>query len=356
MINLVEASVGEHTAAADRESALTCHGRRGGIRAEFLDFRDRTRGHLRLDEVRAQIDHGRFVWIDVDCGAADARALLEAMPPDACRGIDLAAILARQSDGPSEAVSALRRTERLLHVVLVGVAVQEADEEGVRLDVVIGEGFLLTLHRAPNAVISAVRRDYVHDFEQHATTPSFLVYEICNEQVEQFLAAQGRLEEEVETMRLALRQAADEATLDRLAEVSGRLLALRKRVLPVRRVFEELVSRKTTLISEATLGFLGGMIGTLERLLADIASNREILESALNLSLTVMSHRTNQTMNRLAVVSTIFLPLTFLCGVYGMNFEVMPEVRWAHGYVYFWTLSTAIALTLVLLLRRARLL
>ena len=69
-----------------------------------------------------------------------------------------------------------------------------------------------------------------------------------------------------------------------------------------------------------------------------------------------MSHRTNQTMNRLAVVSTIFLPLTFLCGVYGMNFDVMPETRWAHGYIYFWALSAVITLSLLVLLRRSRLL
>ena len=104
----------------------------------------------------------------------------------------------------------------------------------------------------------------------------------------------------------------------------------------MRRALDELTSRKTTLVSEATLTFLGGMIDTLERLVSDIAADREILETALNLSLTVMSHRTNQTMNRLAVVSTIFLPLTFICGIYGMNFEGMPEVDWAHGYIYFW--------------------
>jgi hypothetical protein len=79
-------------------------------------------------------------------------------------------------------------------------------------------------------------------------------------------------------------------------------------------------------------------------------------ESAVNLSLTFTAHRTNLTMNRLAVVSTIFLPLTFLCGVYGMNFEVLPEVRWAHGYTSFWVLSTIITIVLLVLLRRLRLL
>jgi magnesium transporter len=61
-------------------------------------------------------------------------------------------------------------------------------------------------------------------------------------------------------------------------------------------------------------------------------------------------------MNRLAVVSTIFLPLTFICGIYGMNFEGMPEVDWAHGYIYFWGLSACITAGLVVFLRRARLL
>ena len=312
-----------------------------GIRAEFFDFADRSRGRLRLDEVRAQISQGRFVWIDVDCATTDATLDWDALPHDICRGIDINALRDLHSSTDSEPVASLRRAERLLHIVLVGATHSEPPAELPRLDIVIGEGLLLTIHRGPNAVLSAVRRDYVHDFEQHATTPSFLIYEICNQQVEQFLAVEGRLEEEVEATRLALRQAAGEAAFHRLAEVSGRLLGLRKRVVLVRRVFEELVSRKTILISDATLGFLGGMIGTLERLLADIASNREILETALQLSITVMSHRTNQTMNRLAVVSTIFLPLTFLCGVYGMNFAAMPELSWRYGYVFAISLMVA---------------
>jgi magnesium transporter len=190
----------------------------------------------------------------------------------------------------------------------------------------------------------------------HASTPSFLLYELCNKQVEMLLATNGKIDAEVERTRLALRHSADENALESLGQVSDRLLSLRKQVLPTRRLFEELVARKTSLVSDTTLGFIGGMIDTLERLLADIAADREILDTSLQHSLTVMSHRTNQTMNRLAVVSTIFLPLTFLCGVYGMNFEIMPEVQWVHGYLFFWILSLAITTTLVVVLRRARLL
>ncbi len=70
----------------------------------------------------------------------------------------------------------------------------------------------------------------------------------------------------------------------------------------------------------------------------------------------MVTHRTNQIMNRLTVVSVIFLPLTFLCGVYGMNFRVMPELQWHYGYGIFWVLAALLTAILVAIMRRNRLL
>ena len=327
-----------------------------GIRAEFLDFRDRSRGRLSPSEIRGEIDRGRFVWLDVDVALVEADLVEATVPPQACPGVDFRQLVNDHTTLRSPPAAALRRTDRLLQLTFLGGAACGPDDPGERLDVVIGAGFLVTVHRGASGVLDAVRRGYVHDFEQHATTPSFLLYELCNEQVEQFLAVKTRLEDEVEDTRRALADEFDQTAFASVASVSARLLTLRRRVLPVRRALEELTSRKTVLVSEATLPFLAAMIQSLERLLSDIAADREILETALNLSLTVMSHRTNQTMNRLAVVSTIFLPLTFICGIYGMNFEAMPEVDWAHGYIYFWALSACVTAGVFVSLRRSRLL
>lgn len=340
------------TSAASLDAGI----RPAGIRAEFLDFHDRSRGSLYPTEIRGEIDRGRFVWIDVDVAVLDGGLIDEAFPPHVCPGVDLRRLVDDHSKPCSPGMAGLRRTDQLLHLTFLGGAACSPDDPCERLDVVVGEGFLVTVHRGPNGVLDAVRRDYVHDFEKHAATPSFLLYEICNEQVEQFLAVQAGLEDEVEATRRGLAAEVDQAAFLAVAAVSSKLLTLRRRVLPVRRALDELTSRKTMLVSEATLAFLGGMIDTLERLLSDIAADREILETALNLSLTVMSHHTNQTMNRLTVVSTIFLPLSFICGIYGMNFDGIPEVDWPHGYLYFWGLCGCITAGLVLLLRRARLL
>jgi magnesium transporter len=72
--------------------------------------------------------------------------------------------------------------------------------------------------------------------------------------------------------------------------------------------------------------------------------------------MSLVAHKTNRTMSRLTVVSIIFLPLTFLCGVYGMNFEVLPEKDWDYGYLYFWMLVAAITGGLLWLMRRNKVL
>lgn len=325
-----------------------------GVQAEFLDFVTKSHGQLALHDIPYAIAEEKFVWIDVDCGEVAPDVLHELLPDGAVADFD--PVLLTREGCCAARVSELRKNESGFQVSLVGLVDGADGFVGQCLQMIVGEGFLVTVRQGPSAVLREVRRTYLRDFRLHATTPSFLIYEIFDEQVDQYLRLQNRLETEVEVTRQKLLKQSDEATLLDLADASNQLLALRKHVMPTRRVLEELVARKSSFISDATLTFLGGMISTLERLLSDITSNLGILESSMNLSLTMTTLRTNVVMNRLVVVSTVFLPLTFLCGVYGMNFESIPELGWVHGYKFFWGISTAITVSLVVLLRRAKLL
>jgi magnesium transporter len=127
-------------------------------------------------------------------------------------------------------------------------------------------------------------------------------------------------------------------------------------LLPARSVLTDLSSRRSLFISEATQPFLANMVGTLEHVLQDLLVDRDILSESLNLYMSVVSHRTNQVMKRLTVVSVVFLPLTFLCGVYGMNFDVLPELHWKLGYLFFWITALVIVVGLLFLMRRSRIL
>jgi magnesium transporter len=114
----------------------------------------------------------------------------------------------------------------------------------------------------------------------------------------------------------------------------------------------ELSSRKSPFISETTQPFLESMAGTMERLGSDLTTEREVLNETLNLYMGMVSHRTNKVVNRLTVISAIFLPLSFLCGVYGMNLKNIPETRWEYGYALFWLVALGISATLLVVMRR----
>lgn len=320
------------------------------ITAVDFDFESKVDREIGLDEVQAAVGDRRFVWIDVSAtDAAEARSLL--------RSLGLLAEEVIEAALHNEPSTQHARYESYIHLVVSGCRQRGAKFELERVDAVIGERFLITIHRGPVEFMNAVRRDYKSDFRKFARSPSFLIYEIWDHLIENYLTVQKLMEERVELLQNELRSdRVDDAVFKRLSELGADLLHFRKILLPARSVLMDLSTRRSLFISEATQSFLANMVGTLEHVLQDLLVDRDILSESLNLYMSMVSHRTNQVMKRLTVVSVVFLPLTFLCGVYGMNFEVLPELQWRYGYAFFWAVAGAIVTLLLLLMRRARIL
>jgi magnesium transporter len=226
-----------------------------------------------------------------------------------------------------------------------------------RVSVTLGERFMVTIHRGRVQFLDGVRQDYRADFVSFAKTPSFLLYEIWDHLIANYLDAQTIMGDRVERLQDELRrETVDDGVFARVSALGADLLHFRKLLLPVRATLADMSTRRSLVLSEATQTFLANMVGTVDHLLQDMLVDRDILTEALNLHMSMVSHRTNQVMKKLTVVSVVFLPLTFLVGVYGMNFEIFPELRWHYGYVYFWGLVVAAVATLLYVLRRSRLL
>ena len=220
----------------------------------------------------------------------------------------------------------------------------------------MGANYLLTLHKGAPVFLEAVRRSYVQDFIRFAQSPSFLLYELWDHLIDNYLSVHKKFEDRVEAVQQMLNGDVKDSIFAETSELDADLLHLRKVVLPARAVLTDLSTRKSPFVSEATQPYLGNMVGTIERVLQDVLVDRDILAGSLNNYMSLVAHKTNQIMSKLTVVSIIFLPLTFLCGVYGMNFEVLPELKWEHGYIYFWTAAGVIVVGLLFLMRRNKLL
>lgn len=318
------------------------------IRAVELDFDARVETEHDLDGALAAVGAGRFTWIDVDAAdPAAARDLLRRLrvPDEVAEGA-----------ASGEATTQHTRHPSCLHLVLSGCRMRDSVFDLERLDVVISEHYLVTLRSGRVGFLDSVKRSYRDDFQHHARTPSFLIYELWDHLLDNYTEVQKRFEERVEAMQSRLIGDVDKDVFAELSELGGDLLRFRRVLLPGRAVLTDLSTRKSRFVSEATQPFLAGMVGRLERVLQDLLVDREILAESLNLYLSMVGHRTNEVMRRLTAVSVVFLPLTFLAGVYGMNFDVMPELRWAWGYPVFWTVALLMAVGLMALLARKRLL
>jgi magnesium transporter len=320
-----------------------------------LDFERREERAIALEDARESMRQGRFVWIDLDAADPDeGKRILAAL---GLVGDDVVELALR--DEPSTQYG---RYDDYVHLVVSGYRRRkreqlEDDFEFERVSISLGERFLLTTHRGPVQFLAAVRRDYHADFVRFAKTPSFLLYELLDHLVENYLDVQQAMGERVERLQAELQRGdVDDGLFARASQLGADLLHFRKVLLPTRATLADLSSRRSLVLGEATQRFLGNLVGSVDHLLQDMLVDRDILSESVNLYMSMVGHRTNQVMKKLTVVSIVFLPLTFLVGVYGMNFEVFPELRWRYGYVYFWGLVVAVIVGLLRLLRRSRVL
>ena len=337
---------GEHANAAG--SALRLEGLDPLCSIVELDFKTKQHRRLTLDEFRQSMADGKFVWIDVDvANAEDARKLLPKL-----EGLYAAEII--EDSLTREPATQIGRYEDFLHLVLSGCRLAGRKFDLERVDVMMGENFMLTLHKGQPVFLEAVRKSYIADFVRFAQSPSFLLYELWDHLIDNYLSVHKRFEERVEEVQANLIGDVEDKVFAEASELGSDLLHLRKVVLPARAVLTDLSTRKSPFVSEATQPYLGNMVGTIERVLQDVLVDRDILAGSLNNYMSLVAHKTNKVMSRLTVVSIIFLPLTFLCGVYGMNFDILPEKGWKYGYLYFWLVVAAIAVGIIGFMKRKK--
>ncbi len=314
-----------------------------------LDFKTKQHRKIGLGDVRGSIDAGRFVWIDVDIAQSEAaRKVLTTL--------NLCAPEIVEDAMSREPATQIARYDEYIHLVLSGCRLSGNKFDLERVDAMMGERYLLTLHKGSPVFLEAVRKSYVTDFVRFAQSPSFLLYELWDHLIDNYLFIHKKFEERVEQVQAQLVGEVEERVFNDASELGSDLLHLRKVVLPARAVLTDLSTRKSPFVSEATQPYLNNMVGTIERVLQDVLVDRDILAGSLNNYMSLVAHKTNKVMGKLTVVSFIFLPLTFLCGVYGMNFDVIPELKWESGYYVFWGIVVTFVVGLVWIMKRIKLL
>lgn len=318
-----------------------------------LDFATKQERSITPDELPGLLDSPLFFWVDIDCAHCPDQGPQCGRCEAVLRTLRISEVVMAEVLGPDRE-GRYDVYEDCLHFAVTEAKLQENRLQTAHVDVVLGLNYLVTYRRREADFVKQMRRTYRDDFHKFARSPGFLLYEIGDYLIESYRRTLRGFQESVEQVQLQLFGDVDDGIFRHVSELTQDILVFRKVVLSSRELMHELATRRSPFVSETTQPFLDNMAGTLERLGGDLTTEREVLNETLNLYMGMVSHRTNKVVNRLTVISAVFLPLSFLCGVYGVNLKGVPEFEWNFGYAYFWGLCLVIAGTLMFFMRRRK--
>jgi magnesium transporter len=182
----------------------------------------------------------------------------------------------------------------------------------------------------------------------------YLAYAIMDVVVKDYSTILDEMEGAIELFEERAIDVEDHAFIGDLQRMKQNLLRVRRVIWPLRENLSLLLHTETELLNEETRPFFkdvyDGVIQTAETL----EIYRELLAGAMEINLSAVSNRMNSVMKVLTIISTIFIPLTFIVGVYGMNFRFMPELEVPYAYPLIWGIMIAVVAGMLLLFRRRR--
>ena len=182
----------------------------------------------------------------------------------------------------------------------------------------------------------------------------YLAYALMDAVIDNYFLVLEKLGERIELLEDELVADPRPATVRAIHELKRHLIFLRKSVWPLREVVGALERGESALIQKETAVYLRDTYDHTIQVIDTLETYRDMISGMLDIYLSSISNRMNEIMKVLTIIATIFIPLTFIVGVYGMNFHYMPELEWRWGYAVVWGIMAAVALGMLVYFRRKR--
>jgi len=205
--------------------------------------------------------------------------------------------------------------------------------EAEQLSIVFGKNYLVTFQESPGDFFGDLRAEIkIAGSVVRKMGPDFLACRIIDTIVDNYFNAIESFGDLIEDKQDELMANPTRRTLNSIQGIKKSMMQLRQYVWPVREILSELGKKESPLIMEKTVAYFRDVYDRIFEAMDLIENTREMVGSLIDIYLSSMSNRTNEVMKVLTVVATIFIPLTFIVGLYGMNFRYMPELNSEWGY------------------------
>lgn len=224
-----------------------------------------------------------------------------------------------------------------------------------QVSVLLGSNWVVSLQERPGDVFEEVRQRIRHSKGKIRNMNSdYLAYSLIDAIVDNYFIILEKLAERVESLDEKLLSNPSPDELKEIHALKRELLFVRRSVWPLREAISALQRGESSLFEEQTLVYLRDVYDHTIQVIDTIEALRDTISGMLDIYLSSMSNRMNEVMKVLTIIATIFIPLTLVAGIYGMNFVSMPELQWSFGYYWALGLMAVIAGAMIVYFRRKK--
>jgi magnesium transporter len=222
-----------------------------------------------------------------------------------------------------------------------------------QISIILGPTFVISFQEKETDIFNPLReRIRAGKGRLRKSGADYLAYSLIDTIVDNYFTILEHLGEKIEIIEESLVKNPSTQTLQAIQNLKREMIFLRKSVWPLRETISSLQRTECQLIHDSTSVFLKDIYDHTIQVIDTIETFRDMLSGILDIYLSSISNRMNEIMKVLTVIATIFMPLTFIAGLYGMNFKYMPELEWHWGYFLILAVMITVAVSMLAYFRK----
>lgn len=217
-----------------------------------------------------------------------------------------------------------------------------------QISFVLGKNYLLSFQEEEGDCYDIVRERIINNKGKiRGMKSDYLLYRLLDATVDKYFNTLEVVGDFIGELEAEILENANKVSLSHIHQLKRELIILRKHLWPLREVVNKLVRDEHPLISKEIRIYFRDIYDHTIQVIDTLETYRDMVSTLEELYLSILSNKMNEVMKVLTIIATLFIPLTFIAGVYGMNFEFMPELKWKYSYPVLWGIMISIILGMI---------